>query len=84
MTEIDGSEGYTRVDTVVSKLAEELRRRLPDGSTAHCRLLKFFFNLCGGTTALLYRPRMIGDGDCGEIGGMKIDKGNLAYCTGPG
>jgi hypothetical protein len=41
-----------------------------------------FFNLCGGTlsaaatTGLLYQPRMIGDGDCGEIGGMKIGKGN--------
>jgi hypothetical protein len=37
-----------------------------------------FFNLCGGTlgtaatTGLLYQPWMIGDGDCGEIGGMKI------------
>jgi hypothetical protein len=41
MAEIDGSEGYTRVDTVVSNLAEELRRRLP--GTAYCRLLKFFF-----------------------------------------
>jgi hypothetical protein len=28
------------------------------------------------TTGLLYQPRMIGDGDCGEIGGMKIGKGN--------
>jgi hypothetical protein len=27
-------------------------------------------------TDLLYQPRMIGDGDCGEIGGMKIDRGN--------
>jgi hypothetical protein len=27
-------------------------------------------------TGLLYHPRMIGDGDCGEIGGMKIGKGN--------
>jgi hypothetical protein len=24
----------------------------------------------------LYQPRMIGEGDCGEIGGMKIDKKN--------
>jgi hypothetical protein len=24
----------------------------------------------------LYQPRMIGDGDCGEIGGMKIGRGN--------
>jgi hypothetical protein len=29
------------------------------------------------TTGLLYQPRMIGDDDCGEIGGMKIGKGNL-------
>jgi hypothetical protein len=42
----------------------------------------FFFNLCGGTldtattTGLLYLPRMTGDGDCGEIGGMKIGRGN--------
>jgi hypothetical protein len=42
----------------------------------------FFFNLCGGTlstaatTGLLYQPRMIGDGDCTEIGGMKIGRGN--------
>jgi hypothetical protein len=42
----------------------------------------FFFNLSGGTLGiaatigLLYQPRKIGDGDCGEIGGMKIGKGN--------
>jgi hypothetical protein len=27
-------------------------------------------------TGLLYQPRVIGDGDCGEIGGMKIGTGN--------
>jgi hypothetical protein len=38
----------------------------------------FFFNLCGGTlgtaaiTGLLYQPRMIGESDCCEIGGIKI------------
>jgi hypothetical protein len=26
------------------------------------------------TTGLLYQPRMIDDGDCGETGGMKIGK----------
>jgi hypothetical protein len=42
----------------------------------------FFLNLrCGtlstaATTGLLYQPRMIGDGDCAEIGGMKIGIGN--------
>jgi hypothetical protein len=44
-----------------------------------------FFNLCGGTlgtaatTGLLYQPRMIGEGDCGEIGGMKIVQGKPKY-----
>jgi hypothetical protein len=27
-------------------------------------------------TGLLYQPRMIGDGDCGEIGGIKIGRRN--------
>jgi hypothetical protein len=42
----------------------------------------FFFNLCVGalgtaaTIGLLYHPRMTGEGDCGEIGGMKFGKGN--------
>jgi hypothetical protein len=51
--------------------------------TALCSLITvmavdFFFNLCGGTlgtaatTGLLYQPRVIGDGDYGEIGGMKM------------
>jgi hypothetical protein len=46
------------------------------------RQKNFLLNLCGGTlgtattTGLLYQPRMIGDGDCGEIGGMKICRGN--------
>jgi hypothetical protein len=45
-------------------------------------LCLIFFNLCDGTlgteatTCLLYQPRMIGDGDCGKIGGMKICRGN--------
>jgi hypothetical protein len=28
------------------------------------------------TTGLLYQPQMIGDGDCGEVGGMKIGRGH--------
>jgi hypothetical protein len=38
------------------------------------------------TTGLLYVSQMIGDGDCGEIGGMKIGRGtevlgeNLPQC----
>jgi hypothetical protein len=45
-------------------------------------VLIFFLNLCGGTldtaatTGLLYQPRMIGEDNCGEIGGMKIGRGN--------
>jgi hypothetical protein len=45
-------------------------------------MYNFFFNLCGGTldtaatTVLSYQPRMIGEGDCGEIGGMKSGRGN--------
>jgi hypothetical protein len=45
-------------------------------------LIFLFLNLCGGTlgtaatAGLLYQPRMIGDGDCAEIGGMKIGRGN--------
>jgi hypothetical protein len=43
----------------------------------------YFFNLCceilgtAAPTGLLYRPRMmIGDGDCGEIDGLKIGRVN--------
>jgi hypothetical protein len=45
-------------------------------------VLNFLFNLCSGslgtaaTTDVLYQPRVIGDGVCGEIGGMKIGRGN--------
>jgi hypothetical protein len=28
------------------------------------------------TTGLLYQPQIIDDGNCGEIGGMKIGRGN--------
>jgi hypothetical protein len=44
--------------------------------------LKKNLNLRGGTlgtaatTGLLYQPQMTGDGDCGEIGRMKIGRGN--------
>jgi hypothetical protein len=30
-------------------------------------------------TGLLYQPRMISDGDCGEIGGIKIWQGKPKY-----
>jgi hypothetical protein len=48
-------------------------------------LLLFFIIVSGvrlsplgtaATTGLLYQPQMIDDGDCGEIGGMKIGRGN--------
>jgi hypothetical protein len=50
-------------------------------------VFNFLFNLCGGTlgtaatTGLLYQPRMIGDGDFREIGGMKIGLGNRRGCV---
>jgi hypothetical protein len=34
-------------------------------------------------TGLLYQPRVIGDGDCGEIGGMKIGRGNRSTRRNP-
>jgi hypothetical protein len=42
-------------------------------------ILFFFLFSCGtsgtaASTGLLYQPRMIRDGDCGEIGGMKIGR----------
>jgi hypothetical protein len=52
-------------------------------------MLNFFFNVCGGTlgiaatTGLLYQPRMIVEGDCGEIGGMKIDRENRSTLRKP-
>jgi hypothetical protein len=45
-------------------------------------IINVIFYFYGGTlgtpatTGLLYQPRMIGDGDCGEIGRMKIGRGN--------
>jgi hypothetical protein len=48
-------------------------------------IMIIFFNLCCGTldtaatTGLLYQPRMIGDGDYGEIGGMKIGRAKGLY-----
>jgi hypothetical protein len=45
-------------------------------------MIFFYFYLCGetlgtaATTVLLYQLRMIGDGDCGEIGGIKIGRRN--------
>jgi hypothetical protein len=49
----------------------------------------FIFNLCGGTLGnaatigLLYQPRMIGDDDCKEIGGIKIERGNRSTLRKP-
>jgi hypothetical protein len=55
-----------------------------DSITEH--LLLFFFIILSGVRlsllvlqpllALLYQPLMIGDGDCGEIGGKKFGRGN--------
>jgi hypothetical protein len=55
------------------------------GDTPKYAIFFYFFiflNMCGGTldteatTGPLYQPWMVGDGNCGEIGGMKIVRGN--------
>jgi hypothetical protein len=63
-------------------LASNRGRRGEKPGTNHSELWqRFFFNLCGGTlgtaatAGLLYQPQMIGEGDCGEIGGMNIGRG---------
>jgi hypothetical protein len=49
----------------------------------------YFLYLFGGTlgtaatTGLLYQPRMIGDGDCGEIGGIKSGRGKRSTRINP-
>jgi hypothetical protein len=35
------------------------------------------------TIGLLYQPQMMDDGDCGEIGGMKIGRGNRSTLRKP-
>jgi hypothetical protein len=37
--------------------------------------VRWDFGVLRPLTGLLYQPRMICDGDCGEIGGMKIGRG---------
>jgi hypothetical protein len=64
---------YTHLDVFTQNSFGSISKILPT---------VFVFNLCGGsmgtaaTTSLLYQPRMIGDGDCGEIGGIKVGRGN--------
>jgi hypothetical protein len=58
-------------------------------SKRHKMLFNFLLNLCSGTlgtaatTGLLYQPRMIGDGDCEEIGGIKIGRENRSTRRNP-
>jgi hypothetical protein len=50
-------------------------------------LFTYYFFIIGGvglsptaaTSGLLYKPLMIDEGDCGEIGGMKIVQGKPKY-----
>jgi hypothetical protein len=74
-----------RVIVVLNILLNEMResRKILNRLVAfRIRTGYFFFNLCVGTlgtaatTGLLYQPRIIGDGDCEEIGGIKIGRGN--------
>jgi hypothetical protein len=56
----------------------------PRSARLHKQVSIFFYSYWGeteslvtaATTGLLYQPQMIGDGDCEEIGGMKIGRGN--------
>jgi hypothetical protein len=60
------------------------KEREKNGKDPHLTspLIKLNLNLSGGTLGTaatagpLYQPQMIGDGDCGEIGGIKIGRGN--------
>jgi hypothetical protein len=64
---------------------QNTRRPIPENSNDYYNLrffiLFFFYYLVceaigtAATPGLLCQPRMIGDGDCGEIGGMKIGRG---------
>jgi hypothetical protein len=52
-----------------------------EGKLIACLALFFFYLRRGtfgtaATTDLLYQPRVIGEGDCGEIGGINIGRGN--------
>jgi hypothetical protein len=40
------------------------------------RRVFYLFFICAVGLFWVLQPRMIGDGDCGEIGGMKIGRGN--------
>jgi hypothetical protein len=54
-------------------------------------LVKYYYYYWGeteslgaaATIGLLYQPQIIGDGDCGEIGGMKIGMGNRSTLRKP-
>jgi hypothetical protein len=69
-----------------SQLCEMFRRNIFGHSLRskkeHLTRRPSFFNSGGGTlstattTGRLYQPQMIGNGDCKEIGGMKIGRGN--------
>jgi hypothetical protein len=49
----------------------------------------YYYYLCSGTlgtvatTGILYQLQMIDDGDCGEIGGIKIGRGNRSTRSKP-
>jgi hypothetical protein len=42
----------------------------------HPDVLNSFIICTAATSGLLYQPQMIGEGDCGASGGMKIGRGN--------
>jgi hypothetical protein len=71
-------------------LPEMVRKLKKNGAVSKIVELCFFFFISGvgllgtaATTALLYLPRMIGNGDCGGIGGIKISRGTRSTRSKP-
>jgi hypothetical protein len=68
----------------ITPLYSSLFSRTDSGIPYLCATSIFFFMLVvwdqvpctAATSGLLYQPQMIGEGDCGAIGGMKIGGGN--------
>jgi hypothetical protein len=64
----------TMVSCLLTRYAAE--RHEPSGVSFSLLICAVGLWVLPPLTGLLYQPRMIGDGDCGEIGGIKIGRGN--------
>jgi hypothetical protein len=58
-----------------SDIVEVLFQHLLSGTEKKSRE-SFFYWYCGHYWPIVPAPQMIGDGDCGEIGGIKFGRGN--------